>query len=493
MVLSDATTATEDEEEEEEQEKEQQEEEEEEEEKKPTPFKKKRKCGIGRKRKPLSRQKRVRGVSPVGLSGVSPGVAAGVAAAANKSSREPLQMVSPNFPSPKPVKPNSRKNLKSPPPQRIGQSPEELGEAFGISLLAYMKTDEETTAAGNAFMDIVTMQFMAEEHGNRENPVSMLSPVVIQRVQELPNTPTIDVTKKAFYINPSTGETRKGSTARMAKKRSVEGVEIVLDKIGTPAQQALALATVLQKPERQAVGKALGVVISTDMTRRVADGCLNSLKEVLHHPAVKGKQTKDALTFQQTVLWAVSPAAAPDDATPQEKRVVRKAIKETAAALGMSKSRPFVKRLTNAAIVRRDNFLNPEAATLVCHYTRGSFTRFTPEFIVEIRNWLVHHCTKLIDSPNSKDSVMVKCPITGVKKKERKQYYMFSIREIHNELIKPANEGGFAGAYNDERIFHELRNLKSRCVDARSVLTGTVSCWLTIRGEHGRRHIGLIK
>jgi hypothetical protein len=45
---------------------------------------------------------------------------------------------------------------------------------------------------------------------------------------------------------------------------------------------------------------------------------------------------------------------------------------------------------------------------------------------------------------------MVKCPITGVKKKERKQYYMFSIREIHNELIKPANEGGFAGAYNDE-------------------------------------------
>jgi hypothetical protein len=40
-------------------------------------------------------------------------------------------------------------------------------------------------------------------------------------------------------------------------------------------------------------------------------------------------------------------------------------------------------------------------------------------------------------------SVIVKDPVTGNKSRQQKQhYYVISIREIHNELIKPANDGG---------------------------------------------------
>jgi hypothetical protein len=77
----------------------------------------------------------------------------------------------------------------------------------------------------------------------------MLSPRAVPRVMEIPNTPTIDVTKNAFYIKPSTGVIRKDSAARKAKSRMVNDFEKVFERTGTPEQHALALATVLQKPE----------------------------------------------------------------------------------------------------------------------------------------------------------------------------------------------------------------------------------------------------
>ena len=77
-----------------------------------------------------------------------------------------------SLPSPKRVKPNQTNNeeYKKPPEETdangdplIGKSAEELGEAFGLSLLTYMKTDEECAIAGKAFMGIVTGEYLAED------------------------------------------------------------------------------------------------------------------------------------------------------------------------------------------------------------------------------------------------------------------------------------------------------------------------------------------
>jgi hypothetical protein len=82
-------------------------------------------------------------------------------------------------------------------------------------------------------------------------------------VIELPNTPAIDFTTSAFFVN-KWGEIRKPDAARQAKSRAVQQVISVLDTIESPPQVALAVATALMKPERQDIGKALGIVASSD-------------------------------------------------------------------------------------------------------------------------------------------------------------------------------------------------------------------------------------
>jgi hypothetical protein len=305
---------------------------------------------------------------------------------------------------------------------------------------------------------------------------------ICRTVIELPNTPTIDFTTNAFHLT-SSEEVRKPAAARQAKSRAVLQVESILDKIGSPAQVALAVATTLRRPEQQDIGKALGIVASNHVSRRVADRLLAAIKDTVQHLAVLKKRTEDSLSFQKTLLWSIVPAAVAEDAPEEEKKAFCKQVSETAAALGMSKVRGYRQRLFQAAIVRRNNFSKPTSAVLMHVVKRGANSRFTPEFITDIRAWVLK-CDKVSESPNASDSIMVKCPITGKKKKERKCFYMFSVRDIHTELVKPVNQGGFAGVYNEEGklIISDttLRNILlknvSRMSDSQKQMCGCEMC-----------------
>ena len=134
------------------------------------------------------------------------------------------------------------------------------------------------------------------------------------------------------------------------------------------------MATALWKPDNQPVGKALGLVVNNDQTRRVADRCLQNIRDALHHPAVLKKQTKESLSFQQTLLWAIAPTAPPDNAPIQVKKDVRKQVLEAAASLGMRKTAGFVKRFQAATVVRREIFANKKDPTLAIVNKRGHYT-----------------------------------------------------------------------------------------------------------------------
>jgi hypothetical protein len=93
---------------------------------------------------------------------------------------------------------------------------EELGEAMASTALTYLKTDKEAVIAGKVFVDMVTGEFLSEDYGKgiEEIPVqvTVVSPrnATVLKITENANTPTIDVTKKAFYIKPSTGGIQNG-------------------------------------------------------------------------------------------------------------------------------------------------------------------------------------------------------------------------------------------------------------------------------------------
>ena len=90
--------------------------------------------------------------------------------------------------------------------------------------MGQLKTEAECVEAGKAYMDTVTGQFLMPGYGTEENPYSLTTPGqatwTSPKVMEMPYTPTIDFTKKAFETHKLTGDPVLDSTAR---KKQVPG------------------------------------------------------------------------------------------------------------------------------------------------------------------------------------------------------------------------------------------------------------------------------
>jgi hypothetical protein len=101
-------------------------------------------------------------------------------------------------------------------------------------------------------------------------------------------------------------------SARKARDRDSKILAEALASCGDPGKQAVALTYTLQKKQFQAVGVATGVVTAKVQEMRVvADRVLKSVKVALHHEAVKGKHTNEALPFRDTIAWTIVPTALP--------------------------------------------------------------------------------------------------------------------------------------------------------------------------------------
>ena len=83
-------------------------------------------------------------------------------------------------------------------------------------------------------------------------------------------------------------------------------------------------------------------------------------------------------------------------------------------------------------------------------YKRKSRTIFTPKYIVRLHDWIENYSELITVSPKIDDTVWVTNPITKVKERKQKMFYVSCVRELHNKMIQPVNLGGFDGARNDE-------------------------------------------
>ena len=84
-----------------------------------------------------------------------------------------------------------------------------------------------------------------------------------------------------------------------------------------------------------------------------------------------------------------------------------------------------------------DWFLDWSKETLLC---------FIPENIFNALNNWIEKQPHLIQPPNVTDSIFVK--VNGTIVKKQKRLIQISVRELHNDLILPASQGGFYGARN---------------------------------------------
>ena len=62
---------------------------------------------------------------------------------------------------------------------------------------------------------------------------------------------------------------------------------------------------------------------------------------------------------------------------------------------------------------------------------------FNGDYMDRLHDWVLHKCDLIVASPCHNQSIMVKDNHTGEKKRMQKHFVVTSIRELHNELIKP--------------------------------------------------------
>ena len=263
-------------------------------------------------------------------------------------------------------------------------------------------------------------------------------------------TPLFDYNADAYFESKRhPGELIPPDSARQAKYRSTKQLGEVISSCGNPAQQAVAITHVLQKKKFHSVGVAVGVVSAKEQENRaVADQMFNNVKESLHLEAVHGKNTNKALTYRDTVAWTVVPAAPANTATIEARKLHVKNLMRMHRALGLT-SKGSKKAFQKASVLRRDNLLSKDP-DLVPAFLKGKDSRYTVDWVIFIVNWVMFKCSKVTASPNAKDTVIVKDLRTGKKSRQRKMFYTFSVREIHNEMILPVEQGGMPGARDQD-------------------------------------------
>ena len=251
----------------------------------------------------------------------------------------------------------------------------------------------------------------------------------------------------AFHRNPHTGSPVDPRTARKRKSRAAHAiVSAIKDKGVDKQQQALAAYTALTQ-HMGGVGELLGVFKEESPTKkaRVSMEIVDSVAEILGRPQCLGRNTNDAISFQETVFFAVVPPAPEDDNDLEAQITHKQQLAAIAHQLGIT-TRATKARLQHASVVRRE-FGNPAngRAVLLQIHDRHRHRKITIEMTKGMIDWVLNHCTKVVQSPNKKDSRWVRHE-DGTKTLERKYYYTFSVRVIHQEMMKPKAEGGFEGA-----------------------------------------------
>ena len=160
----------------------------------------------------------------------------------------------------------------------------------------------------------------------------------------------------------------------------------------------------------------------------------NNIKEALDK-ARTTHRTNDSRSYQNTLIAAMAPAKA------------GKYCHKLGRKLGYKES--TFRRKIRAGIQARKEML--QEGRLMQMHRRKCNTRYTPECIAALQHHILNDCADLVAvSPKSNDNVLVEDPITHTKSRQQKRLRTVPVRELLKSLTRPANQGGFPGARDEE-------------------------------------------
>ena len=199
---------------------------------------------------------------------------------------------------------------------------------------------------------------------------------------------------------------------RMKSRRVKEfrsSFEESLVGIGNVEQQVVVLHAYAKEAVRKNHDSALPLVgaFGFPVKRRVYDLDVKSNLREIMKIAMRNQCSNDTRSFFQTVLTAIIPS---------NLEYNRRTVARINEVLGLNYSKANSRRIESAIAARKRIYEECDNVPVLLQLVTGGnhHTRYTPEFIRDIHDWITMKCDLLAPSPNQKDSVMVKDVITGV-------------------------------------------------------------------------------
>ncbi len=245
--------------------------------------------------------------------------------------------------------------------------------------------------------------------------------------------PSFTPNEKAFS-NSKKDQALSAPAARKAKSRAVLNIVEAVKNCGNVHHQAVALQGALVHPELQQIGKSIGY--SGEVAQEVKVALFHQEQQKKMIALARKTEKKNARTnddkrsFSQSVFVSIADS-------PTSNKV---ALRARAKMLGLPQT--TARRMFTTAKLMRARLKNlDESISWSTVKKKKGRSKVTEPMRRALHTWVINH-PNVIDSPIARDTLLIKDPETGQKKRTGKLLLEISVRELHNNLLEPTVNGG---------------------------------------------------
>ena len=143
---------------------------------------------------------------------------------------------------------------------------------------------------------------------------------------------------------------------------------------------------------------------------------LYNIKDVIEMCQLNPR-TNDSMSTQRTILMALA----------STKKLSPLEVKKLGQQLGCKSHHTFRKKWRLAVRLKRETMSEEEfSGELLQKFRRKCKTRFTPEFVHDLQQWMLHNNKLVAESPKTDDSVHVKNVLTGEIERHQKAFKLLT-------------------------------------------------------------------
>ena len=255
----------------------------------------------------------------------------------------------------------------------------------------------------------------------------------------IPSSEPVD-TADAFKYN-SKGEERLPATMRKAKSRASNIiVNAILSCADNPNDRTAALAAALAHPDIQGITKNVGM--TDPKTSEMMSNVLNQQRRIIKRTSetvnTRGRSGDQKRSLVESVFVSMAPS--PNQNAGNRKRPLIE-------AMGIPLSTGY-RLMANAETKRRRLSENIDSVSWSNVQSRKGYSKVSPAIRSKFLEWFMNH-PNVVESPITNETLLIHNLVTGQKERVSKLLLQISIRELHNDMLLPPDEGGFKEAWDE--------------------------------------------